>query len=398
MVKHQKFLLGSDTFYMVDDMKNIVVPDNADFKSSAIQSTINDKTNHCDISIYQYHDGFVSEENCQRVQSFKDFIISEKLTQIDNLNNDFIITIDYDLYNNEGKILSSGSTSIKSKIAQAIINADVDELNHLNYRKGLLCDSCFEIQIPRVSRYGIKNKYDQHPYVIKFNSITVSSTIGDYSHIIESNTQENCRDHHYSNHVDYEFHRPCPRLLNNHATHFLTNAKVGTTIIDQTVVPTRLEIPPKYTEVEICKIDLPENQYKIKINHKIDIIMVSLEVLVDNILEVYDINDIIELLKLNTEEDKDDIIIPDPEIPEEEIPNEPVNPDDTGNNETTNPDNNESEILNDNGSDNSDETENDNSNNGENNENTTDPEIPEEEIPNDNGSDNSDENITDESN
>ena len=95
----------------------------------------------------------------------------------------------------------------------------------------------------------------------------------------------------------------CPNEIthNNYSSRFLTNAVVGTSIIDSMAVPVTLEAPADYTEVVMADVPCAtkDNSYTVKIDGKADQIILNVEVIVDNFNTVYDINDIKKLVELN---------------------------------------------------------------------------------------------------
>ena len=92
----------------------------------------------------------------------------------------------------------------------------------------------------------------------------------------------------------------CPNEIthNNYASKFLTNATIGTSIIDSMVGPAVLEAPADYTEVVVADIPCAtqDNSYTVKIDGKADQIVLNVEAIVDNFNTVYDIADIKALL------------------------------------------------------------------------------------------------------
>lgn len=341
MSNNKLFGFMNNTFYSTDALPFVVVPQNADYKTNAIQSILHPELNQCEVDIFQYHTDLTTECNAQRVAFMKEFLINEKIKEIAELNHDFIIEVEYDLYNKDGKVIKSGSSGINTKICNALINSDINENNSLEYRKAFVFDGRLEIQIPTISRYGIKNVYTQHPYTLKINKITVKSTIGDYKYITESDSQFDKNGILSENHAHYYHHRPADLHFNNFASHFITN-KIGTTIIDQLVVPAELESPIEYEEVPVCEILLTESNI-IKIDEKINTFVVNVEVVLDNFNEVYDINDIISILELNNQPEEfpneDDEETSEDEPGKDDTPEE--NPVETPSDENNNGDNTE---------------------------------------------------------
>ena len=317
MSKNQLFGYFNGNYYTVDDCNNIVIPENMDYKTKAIQTQIHDSLSQCEIDIYRYHSDIVSECNSERVAFMKDFLINEKITNIDTLNKNFVIGVEYELFNKSGQLVKSGTMSILSKYCTALINSEVKEDNLMEYRKAFVFDGRIEIPIPVISRYGIKNSYSQHPYTIRFKSLSIYSGISSNQYLDGNGTQVEINHPIHSNHIHHASHAHCYThghgdiCHNNFASNFITNAKIGTTIIDQLVVPAELEVPKMGDEVKICTIPFDSTESTIKIDHKIDLIVVNLEVLLDNYNVVYDYEDIAEILKMNINENITEDELPD---------------------------------------------------------------------------------------
>ena len=350
MANHATFGYFTNNYYRVNDCGYVVIPHNANYKSAAITSQIKDSVDQAEIDIFQYHSDLISECNAERVAFMKEYLINEKIQEIRDVNNDYVIGVEYELYNKDGKLMHTAETGINAKYCNAIITSDVSENNSLEYRKGFVFDSRIEIQVPEISRYGIKNRYIQYPYILKIKTITVYGTVGASSLIQESNSQVDLSHRHFESHANYRHNRPDDLHFNNFGSHFLTNAKVGTSIIDQVVVPAVLETARTYDTVKLCEIPCNENQYTIKLDHKLNLIVLNIEVFVDNYGTVYDEDDINAILALNnpdnipddSEDDDDDTNLPNPDdvtpLPPTDGPNVPNDGNDDEDDDTQDPD------------------------------------------------------------
>lgn len=306
------FAFFEDSYYRVNEDLSIVIPTDADYKTMATNSQVIDSVDLGVIDAYAYHTDLLTECNSDRVACMKEMLIGEKVKKIEELNNDYVIGIDYELYNKEGQLLKSGYNSVKAIYHTAIIPSPVAEDNSMGYRKAMLFDGKIQIQIPEISRYGIKNKYTQHPFTVRITSISVSSTIGENYFCGEETTQLSAEKIYEANHA-HIIHRRNPHITNNNfASHFITNAHVGTTVIDQTVVPAVLEVDKEYEVIDLCTIECDKNSNVAKFNHKLKLIEVNVEVLLDNSNVVYDVNDIKEIIELNNEPEEGQ---EEPEIP-----------------------------------------------------------------------------------
>ena len=304
MATSQMFGYFNGQYYMVDESANIVVPEDANYKKCGIQVSKN-LNNVYDVDMYLYHSDLTTEENGERVAFMKEFIVNEKVPQIIHVNNEFLISVDYELFNKDGKCLSNGVLSTLAESCNGVILAPVDQFNHMMYRKLYVFDGRIEIPVPNISRYGIKCQYNQHPYTIRINSIKVTATYGNDTYMIGKDEQvvrgkDVDGKYHSAKYTLYHHMCDCPNEIthNNYASKFLTNATIGTSIIDSMVGPAVLEAPADYTEVVVADIPCAtqDNSYTVKIDGKADQIVLNVEAIVDNFNTVYDIADIKALL------------------------------------------------------------------------------------------------------
>lgn len=304
MATSQMFGYFNGQYYMVDESANIVVPEDANYKKSGIQVSKN-LNNVYDVDMYLYHSDLTTEENGERVAFMKEFIVNEKVPKIIHVNNEFLISAEYELFNKDGKCLSNGVLSTRAESCNGVILAPVDQFNHMMYRKLYVFDGRIEIPVPNISRYGIKCQYNQHPYTIRINSIKVTTTYGNDTYMIGKDEQvvrgkDIDGKYHSAKYTLYHHMCDCPNEIthNNYASKFLTNATIGTSIIDSMVGPAVLEAPADYTEVVVADIPCAkqDNSYTVKIDGKADQIVLNVEAIVDNFNTVYDIADIEALL------------------------------------------------------------------------------------------------------
>jgi hypothetical protein len=339
-MKNQSVLFGffNDEYYSLCESQALIIPENVDYKTSSIQSQLYDSKNSCDVNIYRYHSDIVTECNSDRVAFMKEFLIDNKVTEISHVNQDYVVGVTYSLYNKDNKIISSGTRVVKAKFCTAIVNSPITETNMLEYRKLLILDGSLEINVPSISKYGIKNAYKQYPYTLSIEKIVAISTIGEPGFVLDDNTESHSHGIHHGHHVDYDIHRPAHIGYNNFSSKFLTNAHVGTTIIDHMICSAELQIPPEYTKATLYDEDVSSDKYIVKIDKKIDTININLEVVLDNINEVYDVKDIEKILELNAEED-DDVPTDVPDDGTDEPTDTPTdNPDDNVDGPTGTPD------------------------------------------------------------
>lgn len=293
-------------YYAIHDNMPIYIPENVDYKSNAIQTKFFETDDTCVIDAYMYHTDLITECNPKRVAFMKELLINEKVKEILSLNNDYVVSVDYTLYNKSGDVLSSGKTTVKSLYHDAIVNSPIEEENILEYHKGMILDTALEIRIPTVSAYGIKKTYVQYPFTLKINRISVSSTVGENKYVIESDEQTTDHGCYHASCCQYNIHHRNHMLFNDYSSHFMTNAHVGSTIIDQMVVPAELQIPPEYTEIPMCEIPCEGNQYIMKIDQKVNSIRVNIEILLDNSCVIYNKADIDAIIESNNKDDGDD--------------------------------------------------------------------------------------------
>lgn len=331
-----------NNYFGVEDCRHIVIPKEAEYSQNAINTEIHNDLNTAEINLYRYHSDLLATENENRVAYFKEMLLSEKNTQIADANSDYIIGIAYELYNKDGALIKKSEVGVKSKFVKAVIIDDICEHNVMKYREGFVFDGRIDIDIPEIARYGIKNPYVQHPYSLKITKIAVYTTIGDKSFIKDIISDYNECDAVQGNSMTYFCHKPDDLSFNNFSSHFLTNAQVGTTIIDATVVSKVLDTEQEHVVIPVVEIPIDGLECAVKINCKVNLLIVNIEVFLDNFLRVYDEEDIQTILTQNAEisNETEDVIPPENTESDEEIvtpednessivtPDEPITGDD----------------------------------------------------------------------
>lgn len=308
-VIHQLFGFFNDKYYAMDDCDRIVIPTNLDYKSSAVVTKIHEDLCEAEIDAYQYHSDVMTDSNSERVKYMKDYLLGEKVKDIEKIQQNFVVGISYTLYNKDGKVVRSGTSEVDAQWCMPIILDDIKEGNTLEYRKGIILDGRIEICIPDTVRYGIRAAMNQHPYILRINEIFALATNGGYKYITETGSQLDTADdchcgastslHAHARDAHYKVHHHNGLCDVNFNSCFVTNAKIGTTIIDSVVAPAELESPIQYEKIDLARISLGTSDFTIKLDHKLKHIIVNLEVFVDNLNEVYDRNDIAKLLEYN---------------------------------------------------------------------------------------------------
>ena len=307
MATQQMFGYFNGQYFMIDESPNIVVPEGANYKKSGIQVNKN-QNNEYEVDMYCYHSDLTTERNSERVAFMKEYIINEKVKSILGVNNDFLLTADYELFNKDGKCIANGALSTLAKSCNGIILDPIDSENNLMYRRLYVFDGRIEIPIPNIAKYGIKNCYQQYPYTLRINSVKATTTYGTDTYMIgldEHVAHANDIDGRYHNAQYNLYHHMCDCrneiTHNNYCSRFLSNAKIGTSIIDSMAVPVALEAPADYTEVVMADVPCAtkDNSYTVKIDGKADQIVLNVEVVVDNFNTVYDIADIKTLVEAN---------------------------------------------------------------------------------------------------
>ena len=307
MATQQMFGYFNGQYFMIDESPNIVVPEGANYKKSGIQVNKN-QNNEYEVDMYCYHSDLTTERNSERVAFMKEYIINEKVKSILGVNSDFRLTADYELFNKDGKCIANGALSTLAKSCNGIILDPIDSENNLMYRRLYVFDGRIEIPIPNIAKYGIKNCYQQYPYTLRINSVKATTTYGTDTYMIgldEQVAHANDIDGRYHNAQYNLYHHMCDCrneiTHNNYCSRFLSNAKIGTSIIDSMAVPVALEAPADYTEVVMADIPCAtkDNSYTVKIDGKADQIVLNVEVVVDNFNTVYDIADIKTLVEAN---------------------------------------------------------------------------------------------------
>lgn len=291
----------NNKYYATNEHNPILLLDGVDYTSEMFSAVIHENEKLCEVDMYRYHSDLTTECNANRVALMKEYIINEQIKNIEMTTDQLILSIKYELYNKDGKMIKSGTSEALATGYTLTIMKDIMENNVMEYRKALCASSFIEIPIPEISRYGIKNQYDQHPYTLKIIEMYLYTTTGGYKYI-EANTQEDytgCGNEHMEHCFYQHGSHICghnPLIHNNFASHFITNAPSGNTIIGAMVTSATLQTPDEYTLIEMANFDCRNKKYTIKIDKKINLIRVRMEVLLDNFCVVHDSKDIQNLV------------------------------------------------------------------------------------------------------
>lgn len=340
-MSNQSYLVSEDgTIFSLDLSRQVaVIPLDAEYKRNVINNTIYPDKESVLIKSYVYDNKWTSDCNPNRVNFMKQKLIDEVVKNIDKVNDDFVLGVNYTIYNSSGNILKTGETIVKATASTAVIMDGIDSTNSYEYRKGLVLDGAIRIPVEGRYAYGIKVPTKDYPYTIKINSIKALSTIGEYKYNIESNTQVDTIDGNLNHvtHCHFHIHNPInyPSCTNDLASPFITNAKYGTTLIDSIVTSAELSIPPQYTSVELASVNLNKSGSgfnAVKVENPLREIVIMLEMMIDNIATVFNKESIDSIIILNNQPPK-----PEPPVednteendPGEEAPSTGENPDDT---------------------------------------------------------------------
>ena len=304
-VVHQMFGLHNGKYYTVDSCDRIVIPMDVEYKKNAIITRLHEEVREAEIDAYFYHTDLTTDCNSERVKYMKEFLLGEKIKNIEHISGNYVIGINYSIFNKDGKVIKSGKSEVDAKWCVPILLSDVKSENILEYRKGIILDGRVVITIPEISRYGIRNAMNQHPYTIRINEIFSVASNGGYKYITETGSQldsESCScSEHCEDHANYYIHHHNGLCDANFNSCFITNAKIGTTIIDKVVASAKLEAPPEYECIDLCHILLKGQEYTIKVDQKLKAVVLNLELFMDNYNEVYDMGDITKILEYNSE-------------------------------------------------------------------------------------------------
>lgn len=321
-VMHQLYGFYNNKYYAVDGCNRIVIPMDLEYKQNAVVTTLRKELDEANIDAYFYHTDLTTDRNPSRVKFMKDYLLGEKITEIEHLSGNYIIGVDYSVYNKDGKVVKAGKSEVDAQWCMPMLLSEVQSENILEYRKGIILDGRIVINIPEISRYGIRNAINQHPYTIKINEVYALMASGGYKRITEFGSQLDTPEcppptppcayppnPHHGDGASYNIHHHHNGLCDvNFNSCFITNAKIGTTMIDQVVASATLEAPPEYTCVDLCHISLGDPQHTIKMDQKLKTVVLNLELFLDNLNEVYDREDINKILQYNAglPEDPDD--------------------------------------------------------------------------------------------
>lgn len=326
---HQIFGYFNGKYYSMEDQNRIVIPNNMDYVSPAIVSKIHSDCKEAEIDIYQYHTDMATICNVERVKFMKEFLLGEKVTSINDISDQFNVGIKYEIYDKNGDIMCASEFAIGAHWCMALLMEDVKNSNMMEYRKALVLDGRIQIPIPQITAYGILGAMENHPYTFRIVEIFALSTKGGARYVTEMGSQmENCGcgvnpNHQYHcNNAQYNVKHHNGLCDLNFNSCFITNAKIGTSIIDNVVASAVLEAPQEYEKIPLCSIPMEGGSYTIKFNAPLKRIIVNMEFLIDNLNEVYDREDIRALLEMNA---NPEVELPEDDVTDEVTPTDPEN-------------------------------------------------------------------------
>ena len=293
-VTHKLYGLLGENYYEVPYANNIMIPSNMDVNTTSIQTEISDTYPTAKINIYNYFNNLTTNDNDVRVQNMKDFLKGNEVKDLYTITDGYVIGLVYELYNKNGKLIKSGQSEVSANYSGVLLFDEIKEKDLLNYRHAMIFNGDIQLNIPQTACYGIKTTNNDYPYTIKIKKIYLLTTIGGKKYIIDTDTQvdddthcHGCGHVHHAYDANYRCHHHDTICNPNFASCFISNAKLGTTLIDQVVTSAKLEIPEEYTEVKMCDIDCSDSSYTIKLNKKLTVITITLELLLDTFNEVY---------------------------------------------------------------------------------------------------------------
>lgn len=315
-VVHQMYGFLGESYMAVDEGPQIFIPETVNYKENVVQSSIGQCGKNAQVNIFRYKSDIATDSNADRVAFMKEFIIGKKIKDIFKLTDSYAIGIEFGLYNKEGKLIKSSRVEAGAAHSTAVIVDPIKSGDKLEYHKAFVFDGQIEILVPEVCTYGIRNGISQYPYTLKINKIFVTSTIGEHRYLdcnCEVDGNGNGCVHDYSNAVTthaynagYNCHHHDALCHNNFHSSFITNGAVGTTMIDSVVASAILEEPLDYEVYTMAEVDVScDNSYRFTFNQQLNAIFVNLEFFIDNYNEVYDKEDIDDLLKINNASDNE---------------------------------------------------------------------------------------------
>ena len=75
-----------DKYYKIQQKGLIVIPEGADYKTSAIETQIMDSIDQAEVNIFRYNSDLITECNSERVAFMKQFLTEEKVKEIEEAN------------------------------------------------------------------------------------------------------------------------------------------------------------------------------------------------------------------------------------------------------------------------------------------------------------------------
>ena len=129
------FICANGVYYKTTERDLICAPMNANITEDAITTQTLTDLNQGVVDLYAYHTDLTAMDNDTRVSNMKTMIIDEKIKQIEKLNHDYVISVVYELFNNENRLIKTGESAIAASYKTILIPENVKEDNKLTYRK-----------------------------------------------------------------------------------------------------------------------------------------------------------------------------------------------------------------------------------------------------------------------
>lgn len=277
----------ADTFYEILPGDLVVMPETTDYTKFFMNSAIlNAEKTDCEVNLFKYHTLLASKDNKERSYSLVENIANSKPEKIETIHNQYAMAIEYTLYSNDGQVIAWNEYTVKAYSSMGMVFSDKPKtLNDRKFRKCMVFDAVIPVKIPETFRYGIKQPTFSYPYTLKVNSIKVFGFKGNGELITDTEIIDNTTG--INSVLNYNIYGDKNIISDGQFTpKFINNAKVGTTMIGQTVRPVEISGNRNIEKVVIANLSLEGNENVITLNYPLRTLNINAELILDNIIEI----------------------------------------------------------------------------------------------------------------
>lgn len=167
------YALIGDRYYSVQEKHPVVIPAESDYKKDTVKPVYRQINGGTDVSaemqIYNYVCNILESENDKRCEDLVNWGVEhdDKGYSIERLLRRYMLQLNYRVVDSNGNIYKKGSDTIYTDSYSALLMNDIAEDAKLTYRRAMLFNGKFYIQIPRTQQ----NISTTDTFILKIDSI-----------------------------------------------------------------------------------------------------------------------------------------------------------------------------------------------------------------------------------